>query len=425
MGRWTNAVKALLTPDNYQQGSNDTFYTFFEGLKTGKKELRKSFSEGFDSNTYVYSIINKLATAASTIYVDPKIKNKQGEWELLESGDFYNFAKRPNPNQNLQQLLFEAYVYYQVTGNLVYYGVKVGKLVKEVSLLSPLKMNPDVDFTINGAYAKKWDYHVGGKTYTIKPEEIKHVKMFNSDVESVFGMSPLQAAYKTLVASNEIILADASLIKNRGAIGMLTNKGERPLTQPEREATDNALKSQIGGGSNFGAIKTTSGNFDFLSFAMSPTDLKILESGTMKKNDLCGVYGIDPKLMGSSDGGSYNNVKELKKEMYNNAVLPPLEVIIDSFSDFVIPEWNKRDNAEYKLEIRYDAIDALQEDSNTKIETQKTKSETINAILTGIGTQWSEESAVLQLVEVLEIPEKEALILVSNKPKQVINEPKI
>lgn len=379
--------------------------------------MRKSFSEGFDANTYVYSILNKLATSAASVYIDIKEQNKKGEWELVESGDFYNFIKKPNPNQTFYQIIYQSYVYYQATGNLILYGVKAANLVKELTLLSPLKMMPNVGYTINGAYAKKWEYNVGGTTYPIKPEEIKHVKMFNSDVESVFGMSPLQAAYKTLVASNEIILADASLIKNRGAIGMLTSKGDRPLTQPEREATDKALKSQIGGGKNYGSIKTTSGNFDYINFAMSPTDLKILESGKMKKNDLCTVYGISPKLLGETEGGSYNNMKELMKDMYNSAILPQLETILDAISDFIIPSWEERDGKKYKLEIRYSGIDALQEDLNKKVVAQREKSKAINGILEGINVNWSEESAISQLVNVMGIDEKEALILVSNKPK--------
>lgn len=427
MSRLKTAFKALITPENvyHDNGKHNSFYSFFEGLTVGKKEMRNSFHEGFDANTYVYSIINKLATSAASIYIELEVQNKKGEWEEIKEGDFYNFLQKPNPNQNLSQLIYEAFIYYQVTGNLVYYGIKPEgtNLIKEVSCLTPLRMMPNIGYSINGAYAKNWTYNVGSVTYNLLPEEIKHAKMFNSNKEDVFGMSPLQAAYKTLVASNEIILADASLIKNRGAIGMLSNKGDRPLTKDERDATDNALKSEIGGGKNFGSIKTTSGNFDFINFAMSPSDLKILESGIMKLRDLCNVYSVSSKLFNDTSASSYNNLREDMKAMYNAAVLPILETIIDAFSDFIIQGWNERDGKIYRICIDYDSIDALQDDLNKKVVAQKIQSETINAILTGIGTNWSEESAIMQLMKVCDIDEQEALILVSNKPTPQIQQP--
>jgi len=303
MGRIINAIKALGGyPPEIMEGSTRSF-SFFREFDFGKNKPKKNFTDGFDANTYVYSIINRIANSASSIKLVPEKKNKQGAWDEIDSGDFYNFFKRPNPNVNTYNLLKEALIYYLVTGNNIFHGVKgVGSIAfTESYVLSPLDIEPKIKTSMYGVYADSWKYYINNKEYPVKAEEIHLVKMFNSDKSSILGMSPLTAAYKTLVASNEVILADASLIKNRGAIGMLSNKGERPLTEPERKATDEALKSAIGGGENFGAIKSTSGNFDFISFAMSPTDLKILESGVMKLRDLCSVYGVSSKIFNDSE----------------------------------------------------------------------------------------------------------------------------
>ena len=263
MGRITNAFKALVGLPPEIMEANTRAFSFFSEFNFGTNKPKKNFSEGFNANTYVYSIINRLANSATSIPILVEKKNKLNEWDLLEDGDFYNFVHNPNPNENFYNLFKKAYIYYLVTGNNIFHGVKGTGIpnFSEIHILSPLNIEPTIKTSIYGVYADNWRYFIGAKEYPLKAEELKLVKMFNSDTESVFGMSPLTAAYKTLVASNEIILADASFIKNRGGAGLLSNKGERPLTQPEREAADKALKDSIGGGENFGSIKTTSGNF--------------------------------------------------------------------------------------------------------------------------------------------------------------------
>jgi len=415
MSRLVNAIKALAGyPPEIMEGSTRAF-SFFSEFNFGKNQPKKNFDEGFNANTYVYSIINRIVNTATSIPIIIEKKNKKDEWEELFEGDFYNFINQPNPNENFYNLFQKALIYYLTTGNNVFYGVKgIGSnAYSEIHVFSPLNLEPKILTSMYGVYAGSWDYYINGKNYPLKSEELKLVKMFNSDTSSVFGMSPLSAGYRTLIASNEIILADASLIKNRGAIGMLSNKGERPLTQPERDATDIALKSTIGGGENFGAIKTTSGNFDFISFAMSPTDLKILESGVMKLRDLCSIYGVSSKLFNDINSSTYNNIKEDTKGFYLNGVLPPYEQLLEAFVTFVIDGWNKRDNANYNVRIDYDSIESLQEDLTKKTIGQKNQSEIIRAIVTGVGTTWSEASAIEQLVMILGISEEKAQILIN------------
>lgn len=414
MGRITNAIKVLAGyPPEIMEGNARTF-SFFSEFNFGQNKPKKNFDEGFNSNTYVYSIINRIVNTATSIPIIVENKNKLNEWEVLEEGDFYNFVNKPNPNENFYNLFEKAIIYFLVNGNAIFNGVKgIGNpAFSEIHVLSPLNMEPDLKTSMYGVYADNWKYYIGNKEYTIKAEDLKLVKMFNSDTSDIFGMSPLSAAYRTLVASNEIILADASLIKNRGAIGMLSNKGERPLTQPERDATDKALKTAIGGGEQFGSIKTTSGNFDFISFAMSPTDLKILESGVMKLRDLCSIYGASSKLFNDINASTFNNLKEDMKSFYLSAVLPPYERILEAYCMFVLDGWNKRDNTIYNVRIDYDSIEALQEDLTQKTIGQKNQSEIIRGIVSGIGTTWSEASAIEQLI-ILGFTEEKAKILIN------------
>ena len=418
-------LKALQNPVKYDENYEKRFMTVLKNLGFGKTDLKKVLDEGFLINTYVYSIINRIAETGADIPVIIEAWNND-EYEVITDGDFYNFVHNPNRENNYKSLTYQSLVYQLTTGNEFQYGVKgVGTTAfTERWNLAPQYITPKVASAITGYYATSYGYSLGEKDYKLDIDEVMHLKKFNPDPNSdnpTMGLSPLQAAYRTLVASNEIITADASLIKNKGAFGLLSNKGERPLRTEEREEMDRSLKQRIGGGENFGSVKATSGNFDFVKLAMSSTDLQILESGVMKLRDLCSIYGAKSRMFNDPKGSTFNNAKEDMKSFYTNAVLPPLENDLDHFNKFFTEGWNIRDNTKYIVRLDLSGIDVLQEEQKEKLAKAKIRSEIVRDILTGVGTEWSSESAILQLIDALNFTEDEATELVGTKP--VIEQP--
>ena len=417
-----NIFKSFGNSAKYDEHYERRFMTILSDLGFGSNGMKTSINEGFNLNTYVYSIINRIAETGADIPII--IENKVGdEIEIITEGDFYNFVHNPNPDNNYKSFTYQSLVYQLTTGNQFHYGVKgIGNAAfNERWNLAPQYINPKVQWALTGAYASSYKYNIGGKEYSLTVEEINHLKKFNPDPNSdnpTMGLSPLQAAYRTLVASNEIITADASLIKNKGAFGLLSNKGERPLRPEEREQMDKSLKDRIGGGKNYGSVKATSGNFDFVKLAMSSTDLQILESGVMKLRDLCSIYGASSRMFNDPKSATYNNAKQDMKSFYNNAVLPPLENDLDHFNKFFVEGWNFRDSANYCVKLDISKIDVLQEEQSLKLEKAQTCTNIITQILAGIGTEWSSESAIKQLMEVLDYTEEQARELVDVTPEQ-------
>jgi len=414
------ALKAFVNPSKFNEDSERSFMTILSNLGYNKTSLKTALDEGYLINTYVYAIVNRIAETGADIPII--IERKDGdEVEIVTEGDFYDFVHKPNEENNYKSFTYQSLVYQLCTGNEFHYGVMgVGnKAFTERWNLAPQYIVPKTSIRITGAYATSYRYQVQGKDYPLEVEEVMHLKKFNPDPNSAnptMGLSPLQAAYRTLVASNEIITADASLIKNKGAFGLLSNKGERPLRPEEREEMDKSLRDRIGGGSNFGSVKATSGNFDFVKLAMSPSDLKILESGVMKLRDLCSIYGAKSRMFNDPKGSTFNNSREDMKSFYLNAVLPPLENDIDHFNNFFVEGWNLRDNTTYKIKLDLSKIDVLQEEQSQVIAKAKNRSEIVREILKGVGIDWSVESAIFQLRDTLGYSEDEAKDLVDIKP---------
>ena len=424
--RLGNFFKSFSNSNKYDENYERRFMTILSDLGFSKTDLKKSVEEGFLANTYIYSIINRIAETGSDIPIIIEAKRNNGDVEIITEGDFYNFVHKPNSENNYKSFTYQSLVYQLATGNVFQYGVKgIGnEAFSEAWNLAPQYIVPKVAYALTGAYATSYKYNIGGKEYSLTTEEIMHLKKFNPDPNSenpTMGLSPLQAAYRTLIASNEIITADASLIKNKGAFGLLSNKGERPLRPEERDEMDKSLKQRIGGGHNFGSVKATSGNFDFVSLAMSSTDLQILESGVMKLRDLCSVYGVKSRMFNDPNGASYNNAKEDTKNFYLNGVIPPLENQIDHFNNFFSSGWSLRDGVKYTVKLDISKIEVLQEEQEKIIAKAKGRSEIVRAILTGIGTEWSEESAVNQLIDALDYTEEAARLLIDEKPVIEIN----
>jgi len=385
MSRLTEAFKAL-TGKSHNVNGEKSFIKLLSNIGLGEKSIEKYLEEGYLSNNHVYSIINRIASSGADIPVIIKNVLRDGEEEIVREGDFYNFVHNPNNENTYKSFTYQSLVYQLATGNEIQYGVKgVGSQhFSERWNLAPQYIIPKVTNLITGPQATSYKYNYSGTDYNLDIEEVMHLKKFNPDPgaeNAVMGMSPLSAAYRTLVASNEIITADASLIKNKGAIGLLSSKGDRATTSEEGKQLDKALKNKIGGGDNYGSIKVTSGNFDFIKFAMSPADLQILESGVIKLRDLCSVYGVKSRMFNDPKGASYNNAKQDTKDFYINGVLPPLHSEIDHFNKFYVPGWNERDNSNYFIEPDISSIEALQDDKKLEAEKDKIVMDGINVIL--------------------------------------------
>jgi HK97 family phage portal protein len=418
------SLKAL-SPNNQNSFSNGSYGYKWYNYLLGDKSLKNVMERGFEANTHVFSIINRIAQTGAGLPIVIYDINAKGEKEVISEGDFYNFIHNPNDDNNYKTFTYESLVYQLATGNEVIYGEPLAgmELIKKVYNKAPQYITPQwkVDKT-RGVTPTKYQYNIGGQEYHYEPEEIMHLRKFNPDPNSrnpVMGLSPLQAGFATLSASNDILLADASIIKNRGMSGMLTNRGGKADGTEIKAELDKILKKRIGGAEKMNSIGATNANIDFIQFAMSPADLRILESGLVKKRDLCDIFNCDSSVFNDPESKKNNNRKEGQKEFILTAVLPPVKSHLDLFSKTYIPAWNERDKKNYFVEVDEERIEVLQEDQAKKAVKQRTLSEAVRKVVEGVALgNYTTESAIEQLVFAHEIDRDLAVQLVGQKPEK-------
>jgi len=74
---------------------------------------------------------------------------------------------------------------------------------------------------------------------------------------------------------------------------------------------------------------------------LCPVDFQLLESEKITLRELCNVYGVNSALFNDPDNKTYNNMKEAKKEMLTQVVLPELVLLRDAFNRFFANEMGK------------------------------------------------------------------------------------
>ncbi len=121
--RLNNAFKAFTGSPTQTEDFERRTLTILENLGFGKKGLKSVIDEGYSINTYVYSIINRIAESAADIPIIIEHKNSNGEIEIITEGDFYDFVHKPNPKNNYKSLTYQSIVYQLTTGNELQLGI--------------------------------------------------------------------------------------------------------------------------------------------------------------------------------------------------------------------------------------------------------------------------------------------------------------
>jgi HK97 family phage portal protein len=435
MSKFTEKAKTILKNlgelaiDKYRDAVLITSQIYNDGFTYFNYSFKKLIKEGYASNTDVYSIISKIIrTGANIPYYIVKI-NPDGTEEEVTSGPFYESVMKPNKRQNKFEFTEDALGYQLTTGNELLTGlVPAGfKMITQVNIIPPQLVTVKImgkqlfDYTMK--YIVKWR----GVDTTFEEEDVKHIKYFNpttEGLESGMGLSPLQAAYQTLSASNELMYAGASALKNRGANGLLSADGDRPMDAEESDDLQRTVNDKLGGGEKFNRVVATTANVKYTQFGLSPADLKMIENGVLTLRQLCSIYGADSSSFNDPANKKFNNLKEAQKSFYVNAVLPPLERHLAGYKELILPGWNEQDNTTYDIRLDLSKIDALQSDQAIKTQRQVNLSTGIANILMRVAEKkMGRQSAINLLVMSFDLSPEEAEELVSDTGVTETNNP--
>lgn len=387
------------------------------GNLTGNQSEQKLIDKGYGQNVTVYAIIKKIAQSGADI---PKILIDENDPdEIITDGEVFDMLQEPAilQGESISQFdYFEALITYLLSsGNTYQKGLEAtgfGDIWQKMEILPSGLTIPLVG---NSYLSPVQGYQLNDKQNQINftSDEILHTKFINPTklgLNTLEGLSPLQAAIYALTGSTDIQKAIAIMVKNQGARGVLSNKSDRIMDVKQAQILSDKANEKIRGIKNFNKVHVSNTDMGYTQIGMSATDLKIIESGVLTDRQLCNAYSVSSRLFNDPANSTFNNVTAAEKSMYTNAIIPVLNKILADVNNVWLSQWSKRDNKKYSWGLDVSSVEALQADQKTEAEKDKIRMDGVNVIL---NMQTTSEAKKVLLIEEYDYSEDTAQALVS------------
>jgi HK97 family phage portal protein len=298
--------------------------------------------------TTIGGAVSELADYIELIGKDGKQIEKHWALDLLN---------KPNDMFNKRRFLKAWSINRNITGDAFVYGLKgVGTSAKQFTELY-LIPSQDVSILMGGAEQPIQGFKLPN-SYTIGPELLPSEVMFSREYDpqstTYYGLSPLKSAIYVVQLLEKGDKRQNAALENGGVNVVITPKSDQygGVTEVQAENAEQELNNTSK--SNFNKFLRTP--VEVHKIGDTPADLALLETSKYAINALCFVYGISVDTFLAQS--KYENAKEAKKAVYEQAAIPILNEFLEDFTAFCGLEGEK-------FILNTDKIDILK-DSTTE-----------------------------------------------------------
>ena len=399
MASFFDRFKNLLSKNNQTTNSqyNQAIYNWLgESLVWNPENDDTYIDEGYRKNATIYSLINIITKAASTIPIcvyekvnDSELKRykamssgtvdgsilhkanliKKQALVQLEDTDLHRLLERPNPAQSYSTFISELIAFGKLTGNRYIYGIgpdtgnNVGKFQELYVMPSQV-----MEIISGGMFDPVKEYRVEyNGAYSIPAEQICHIKDFNPYYDGtgshLYGQSPLKAGLRSLTTNNEAVQTGVKYLQNQTARGILMSD-EGDLNEVQAQQLKDKFKQNFQGSNNAGDVIITPKKLSWVNFGLNAADISLLEQYNASIKDLCNIYSVPSVLLNNDKASTYNNVKEAKKALYQNCVIPELIKVRDELNRWLTPKYGEK----LYIDFDFSVIPELQEEMDKVVD---------------------------------------------------------
>lgn len=348
--------------------------------------------EGYASNTDVYAIISRLCEMSSDVpfVVEKLVDEKNDIWEVDTDSMLNDVIHNPSDDLTEKEFRYRTMLFLLSTGDFFWKKVEGGySLCRKLDILESNLVDFNLDFSNEIKYI---EYNsVEGKLTKINPKEVLHGLYYNPSLEGIRGkrgMSPLNAAYNSLAASNDRLTAMAHLYKNRGATNIISSGSDIVLDEDEREELQKNTDKILGGAKNFNKSIVTAANVNVNQVGMNANDLELVRSADLLLRDICKAFNVPSTMFSDQSASTLDNLKVGERLIYTNAIIPNNNKLVTIYNKEIVPAYEKYENKKLRVRQLTDDIEALQ-----SIELDKANKESVevNTILSVLQSEISDE----------------------------------
>lgn len=374
----------------YLSNSDIAWYT--------NNQAQTFIDNGYRSNATIYAIIKKIADkskiAPPLVYREKNATQRAKYKEFKYSGDIshhaqslsirakamdydennelYKLLSKPNPNQTWTEFSEDVAGFYNSCGEVFIYGVGPGMDSKNYGKYTELYAMPSHLVTIISGDpmtpVKGYKLLLGTQTIMIDAKDVCHMKMWNPQWDlqgsQLRGQSPLLAGLKYLKRNDVGLASSVKMLENRGAEAIVSPNhpdSKYWLSPAQMEATESAIARKVNGSANAGKVVVSAMPLQATQLGLSPQALQIIESMDDDVTSLCGLWGIDPILLGRG-AGTYTNAPDARKALVTDIVVPYLNNLEQKLINWLTPAFNKADNTTYVIDFDTTVYSELQPD---------------------------------------------------------------
>jgi HK97 family phage portal protein len=285
--------------------------------------LDEAAREAFEMSHFVNGCVAKIATAVSSVPWGLEKRGKDRQWAPVPDSDYEALLERPNPFMQGQDLFERWTMHLILTGNCL--GVKVrpvsGKKTQptEIWPVQPDYIRPVPD-KLN--YLSHYEFRTDGGTIPIRPQDVIHIQISNPR-NPHWGLSPLVALGRVIATEVDALTWWRQNIRNRASkLGYLSFTHE--LTPEQFDQVQQALIAQATGPWNAGLPFILGNEAKWVPGTSTPAEMDFVNLRKMTREEICGILGVSPIIMGIQEYSSYNNIVTARLMLWMETVVPIL-----------------------------------------------------------------------------------------------------
>jgi HK97 family phage portal protein len=320
------------------------------------KDYTNFAKEGYCNNVYVYACVRIISSAVAGIPWVVYQSQRNGDVTELPNHALNSLLSRPNPWQGGASFFESLVGYLMLSGNAYIEVVGPDRgAPRELYALRPdrMKVIPGNNTQLVGGY----EYTVAGQTVKFAPEQILHLRLFNP-LSDWYGMSPIEAAARSIDQNNESRAWNVALLQNMarppGALVTQTTLTDEQFTRLKED-----IDRYYSGVKNAGKPLLLEGGLDWKEMGLNAEEISWLEGLRLSAREIAIAFGVPPELIGDSENKTYSNWQESRKAFYEETILPMMDWIKAELNNWLVPKFG--DSSIY-VDYDRDEIEALSED---------------------------------------------------------------
>ena len=370
------------------------------------QNVKRYIDLAYNINPDVYSVVNQIASKFNSVpYSIKKVQDKKSYKKLkqLNNTSRFNYTipqtfkaykfqtdamdedslpmplEMPNPFQTWGEFFKLSETFLQTNGTVYWYYEK--PLLRENADPTAIYVLPShlMEIVLKNkteiiGSENPIDYYQLREGYQYVKFPVENVIMikypnpnYDQNGSSLYGQSPLRAAWKNITATNKGLDLAVNNLKSGGAFGLLHPKdGNTDFTDSQAKSIKSRLKEMDASSEDLGRIAGVSAAIGFTRISLTTDELKPFDYFSYNLKMVCNVLGWDDKLMNNAEASTYDNLKIAEKRVVTNKIVSDIKLFEEAINNYLLPLFKGYENT--VIYWNPSELPEMQQDYNTMVQ---------------------------------------------------------